>query len=183
MATYVGCGSNCAIYKEYFYFQKMFVAEAGGPNIELPLYPFMKEVHRDETTIKYQVIDSRNGEILAWLDETINPRPTVKSHEPNRKRLKSGHYAVPAPEDGLLDPTSIFVSGLDIRTSKQEILRHFGSLGQITRVTRLHCNATGKFNGSAYVQYKHIASAEQALFLDRSYLRGCSIIVRVSIFD
>lgn len=127
---------------------------------------------------------------MAWLEENINPNPrpgpfrdSNDANEPNQKRLKTDHAAV-APRsrkegDLVYDPTSIFVSGMDIWTTKHDILKHFASLGQITRVTRLHNNDTGKFNGSAYVQYRNISSAEQALFLDGSYLRECIIIVQV----
>ena len=154
--------------------------DPGDFTIEMPMYPYVKEISRDETYVSYEVIDSRSGETLAWMEEKINPRQN-RSTEPIRKRVKTEHGAAPSArgEELLYDPTSIFVSGLDVRTSKHDLLRHFGSLGQITRVTRLHSNDTGKFNGSAYIQYRNMTSAEEALFLDGSYLKHGNIIVQV----
>ena len=148
---------------------------------DIPLYPFLRLGKRgaEEEEGRHSIIDVRTGEEIAWWTETFC---TDVKQNISKKRLKinsDSDVSSTNANDGPFDPTSIFVSGLDVRTSKEEIIYHFSSVGEVTRVTKLKSKLMGKFSGSAYVQYINSQVAENALFLNRSYIRGCSIIVQV----
>ena len=84
-------------------------------------------------------------------------------------------------ENSPYDLASVFISRLDVRTSKEEIYNHFSQLGPIVRVTRLKSKQSSqRFSGSAYVQYQFPGSAASALYnLHHSFIRGCKIVVKV----
>jgi len=149
---------------------------------DIPLYPFLRFGKRgtEEEERRHSIIDVRTGEEIAWWTESFGTDVDVKQNL-SKKRLKintDSDVSSTNANDGPFDPTSIFVSGLDVRTSKEEIFYHFSSVGEVTRVTKLKSKLMGKFSGSAYVQYINSQIAENALFLNRSYIRGCSIIVQ-----
>ena len=114
--------------------------------------------------IRLKVVDSFTGEVLAFMDE-----PLSRSDDDNESIESS------SPQ---FDTLSVYACNLDLRTSKQEIFCHFSSLGQITRITFLKNKTTNRFTGSVYIQFKETQSAEEALFLDGSYLRGQLINVK-----
>ena len=121
-------------------------------------YPSLKHESLAANTVRINVVD-QTGEVLAWWDEN------------------SGQ------ETQQFDPFSIYACNLDLRTSKEEIFGHFCSLGEILRITFLKNKKTNIFNGSIYVQFKTIQSAEEALYLDGSYLRGQMIYVKARVFS
>ena len=85
-------------------------------------------------------------------------------------------------ENSPYDIASVFVSRLDVRTSKEEVYNHFSQAGPIIRITRLKSKQSSqRFSGSAYVQYQYPGSAASALYnLHHSFIRGCKIVVKVS---
>ena len=153
---------------------------------ETPLYPYIKSEKRGLDSMRLNVIDVRTGELLAWMDEGKGPRSRQGSMA---KKFKSEHVEnlndhvlkVESEESSPFDPTSVFISCLDVRTTKEEIFSHFIPLGEIVRVTKLKDRKTGNFNGSAYVQFRHQQSAEDALYLHGSCVSGCMIMVKVSL--
>ena len=152
---------------------------------EIPLYPYIKSEKRGLDSMRLNVIDVRTGELLAWMDEGKGPRSRQGSMA---KKFKSEHVEnlndhvlkVETEESSPFDPTSVFISCLDVRTTKEEIFSHFIPLGEIVRVTKLKDRKSGNYNGSAYVQFKYPQSAEDALFLHGSCVSGCMIMVKVS---
>ena len=116
-------------------------------------YPSLIHENLAPNMVRINVIDQA-GEVLAWWDEE------------------------PGQESQQFDPFSIYACHLDLRTSKDEIFGHFCSLGEITRITFLRNKKTNNFNGSIYVQFKTMQAAEEALYLDGSYLRGQLIKVK-----
>ena len=76
------------------------------------------------------------------------------------------------------DPYSIYIGGLAAGTTQEDLARHFLPLGEILRVTLLRCRTTGQTSGSAYINYRHIQSAEEALLLDQSFIHGQCITVK-----
>ena len=156
---------------------------------EIPLYPYIKSEKRGLDSVRLNVIDVRTGELLAWMDEGQGPRNRQGSIA---KKFKSENIENVNDHDPVIkvetedsrspfDPTSVFISCLDVRTSKEEIFSHFIPLGEIVRVTKLKDRKTGNFNGSAYVQFRHQQSAEDALYLHGSCVSGCMIMVKVSL--
>lgn len=144
------------------------------------MYPYIKSEKRGLDYVRLNVIDVRTGEVLAWMDEGRRGKHIPAS---GSKKLKTEHHdsvetEVDAQDTNPFDPTSVFITCLDVRTSKEEIYAHFFSLGQIVRVTKLRDKKSGKFNGSAYVQFRHPQSAEDALYLHGSCVRGCMIMVK-----
>jgi len=139
--------------------------------VDISNYPFLRFGKRgaevDEG--RHSIIDVRTGDEIAWWTENFGNCS---------KQNKSKELKMTLNDDGLFDPSSIFISGLDVRTSKEEIFYHFSSVGEISRVTKLKSKSSGKFSGSAYVEYTNAAVAENALFLNRSFIRGCSIMVQ-----
>ena len=152
---------------------------------EIPLYPYIKSEKRGLDSMRLNVIDVRTGELLAWMDEGKGPRSRQGSMA---KKFKSEHVEnlndhvlkVETEESSPFDPTSVFISCLDVRTTKEEIFSHFIPLGEIVRVTKLKDRKSGNYNGSAYVQFRYPQSAEDALFLHGSCVSGCMIMVKVS---
>ena len=116
-------------------------------------YPSLVDESLADDMVRIKVVD-QTGDVLAWWDE-----------------------------EQQFDPFSIYAYNLDLRTSKDEIFRHFCSLGQIMRISYLKNKKNNIFNGSIYVQFKTIQSAEEALFLDGSYLRGRLIYVKAGVFN
>ena len=51
------------------------------------------------------------------------------------------------------------------------------------RITYLKNKKSKTFSGSIYVQFKTMQAAEEALFLDGSYLRGKLIYVKARVFN
>ena len=153
---------------------------------EIPLYPYIKSEKRGLDSMRLNVIDVRTGELLAWMDEGKGPRSRQGSMA---KKFKSEHVEnlndhvlkVESEESSPFDPTSVFISCLDVRTTKEEIFSHFIPLGEIVRVTKLKDRKSGNYNGSAYVQFRYPQSAEDALFLHGSCVSGCMIMVKVSL--
>ena len=84
-------------------------------------------------------------------------------------------------ENSPYDVASVFISRLDVRTSKEELYAHFSQAGPIVRITRLKSKQSSqRFSGSAYVQYQFPGSAASALYnLNHSFIRGCKIVVKV----
>lgn len=142
------------------------------PEVDIPLYPLLRFGKRGAEEARHCVIDVRTGEEIAWWTEAEDFCNDTKQNK-SKKKIK-----MTLNDDGKFDPSSIFISGLDVRTSKEEIYFHFSSVGEISRVTKLKCKTSGKFSGSAYVEYTNAPVAENALFLNRSYIRGCSIVVQ-----
>ena len=116
-------------------------------------YPSLVDESLADDMVRIKVVD-QTGDVLAWWDE-----------------------------EQQFDPYSIYAYNLDLRTSKDEIFRHFCSLGQIMRISYLKNKKNNIFNGSIYVQFKTMQSAEEALFLDGSYLRGRLIYVKAGFFN
>ena len=116
-------------------------------------YPSLVDESLADDMVRIKVVD-QTGDVLAWWDE-----------------------------EQQFDPFSIYAYNLDLRTSKDEIFRHFCSLGQIMRISYLKNKKNNIFNGSIYVQFKTMQSAEEALFLDGSYLRGRLIYVKAGFFN
>ena len=121
-------------------------------------YPRLMHESLAADMLRIKVVD-QTGEVLAWWDEE------------------------PGQETQQFDPFSIYAYNLDLRTSKDEIFSHFCSLGEIMRITYLKNKKNNVFNGSIYVQFKTIQAAEEALFLDGSYLRGRLIYVKAGVFN
>ena len=155
--------------------------------IELPLYPYVRTgKKRGPGSIKLSVMDSRSGEELAWWLEGADH----SDHQKSRKHIKSDpdeplntlpqKNPLKAEDNNPFDPTSVFVKGLDVRTRREQIFAHFISLGDIERVTKLQSKSNGQFIGCAYVQFSNVSAAEEALFLNGSYLNGANILVQVS---
>ena len=153
---------------------------------EIPLYPYIKSEKRGLDSVRLNVIDVRTGELLAWMDEGQGPRnrqgSLAKKFKSENIENANDHDPVTKVETrSPFDPTSVFISCLDVRTSKEEIFSHFIPLGEIIRVTKLKDKKTGNFNGSAYVQFRYQQSAEDALYLHGSCVSGCMIMVKVSL--
>ena len=148
---------------------------------EIPLYPYIKSEKRGLDSMRLNVIDVRTGELLAWMDEGKGPRSRQGSMA---KKFKSEHVEnlndhvlkVESEESSPFDPTSVFISCLDVRTTKEEIFSHFIPLGEIVRVTKLKDRKSGNYNGSAYVQFRYPQSAEDALFLHGSCVSGTDAV-------
>ena len=142
----------------------MFVSEA--VNIFLSMadyfypyhYPTLKHETLSPNMVRINLVD-QTGKVLAWWDEEAGQ------------------------ESQQFDPFSIYACNLDLRTSKDEIFSHFCSLGKILRITYLKNKKNNSFNGSIYVQFKTIQAAEEALYLDGSYLRGKLIYVKAGVFN
>ena len=142
----------------------MFVSEA--VNIFLSMadyfypyhYPTLKHETLSPNMVRINLVD-QTGQVLAWWDEEAGQ------------------------ESQQFDPFSIYACNLDLRTSKDEIFSHFCSLGEIMRITYLKNKKNNSFNGSIYVQFKTIQAAEEALYLDGSYLRGKLIYVKAGVFN
>ena len=130
------------------------------PYINITNYPNLVPETLGPDRMRLNVVDEITGEVLAFMDEPISDDGSIDSVSPQ------------------FDPLSIYACILDLGTSKQEIFWHFSSLGQITRITFLKNKKTRQFNGSVYIQFKETQSAEEALFLDGSYLRGQLINVK-----
>ena len=119
-------------------------------------YPTLKHEALSPNMVRINLVD-QTGQVLAWWDEEAGQ------------------------ESQQFDPFSIYARNLDLRTSKDEIFGHFCSLGEITRITFLRNKKTNNFNGSIYVQFKSMQAAEEALYLDGSYLRGQLINVKAGV--
>merc|ERR1719427_2169084 len=76
------------------------------------------------------------------------------------------------------DPYSIYIGGLAAVTTQEDLARHFFPFGKILRVTLLRSRTTGQTSGSAFINYRHIQSAEEALLLDQSFIHGQCITVK-----
>ena len=146
-------------------------------------YPVLRYDKRCMDVTRTNVIDSRTGEVLAWMDERNITEPN--SFRPNKKIKKESNNGTSSSlTDEFqrpLDKYSIFVSRLEEGTTRDEIFQHFGCMGTIVRVTKLTSKWTGKFNGHAYVQYQDHRAATEALYLHGSFLRGSEITVKVTI--
>ena len=76
------------------------------------------------------------------------------------------------------DPQSIFISNLKWDITESHLARHFGSVGDISKVTVLRDKMTGFSRGSAYLQFYQARSVGPALGLTNTYIRDSLIIVQ-----
>ena len=76
------------------------------------------------------------------------------------------------------DPQSIFVTNLKWDITECHLAAHFGSVGDISKVTVLRDKMTGFSRGSAYLQFYQAKSVGPALGLTNTYIRDSLIIVQ-----
>jgi len=135
--------------------------EAEDPD-DYPQYPEVVYEEAGPGLMTVRLLDPQDGTTLAcWQEEAaVGAGPRVCS-ELNR-----------------FDPYSIYIGGLAAGTTQEDLARHFLPLGEILRVTLLRCRTTGQTSGSAYINYRHIQSAEEALLLDQSFIHGQCITVK-----
>ena len=76
------------------------------------------------------------------------------------------------------DPQSIFVTNLKWDITESHLAAHFGSVGDISKVTVLRDKMTGFSRGSAYLQFYQAKSVGPALGLTNTYIRDSFIIVQ-----
>ena len=80
-------------------------------------------------------------------------------------------------DDCSYDPLSIFISNLKWDINESHLAGHFGSVGDIAKVTVLRDKMTGFSRGSAYLQFYQARSVGRALELTNTYIRDSFIIV------
>ena len=107
----------------------------------------------------------------------------ISPYQPNYSNQNQPNLDLDCNENSPYDIASVFVSRLDVRTSKDELYTHFSQAGPIIRITRLKSKQNSqRFSGSAYVQYQYPGSAASALYnLHHSFIRGCKIVVKVKV--
>ena len=81
-------------------------------------------------------------------------------------------------DDCSYDPLSIFISNLKWDINESHLAGHFGSVGDIAKVTVLRDKMTGFSRGSAYLQFYQARSVGRALELTNTYIRDSFIIVQ-----
>ena len=99
--------------------------------------------------VKCSLVDVRSGELLATWVEREEEEELVK-----------------------YDPFSVYTCKLDSDTYPEEMFSYFSNCGYISRLTMLRNKVTGKYNGSAYIQYTTMLAAARALALEGSTLSG-----------
>eukprot|EP01069_Polyplicarium_translucidae_P002885 Polyplicarium_translucidae@DN2155_c0_g1_i1.p1 len=76
-----------------------------------------------------------------------------------------------------VDRRSIYVGNVDYGSTPQELQEHFGSCGQINRITIMVDKYTGHPKGFAYVEFSDPESVANAVLLSDSVFRGRQIKV------
>ncbi|XP_062225906.1 uncharacterized protein LOC133924405 [Phragmites australis] len=87
--------------------------------------------------------------------------------------LAVGSYTTGQPEGGT-DSRTVFVSNVHFGASKDALSRHFNKFGAILKTLIVTDGVTGQPTGSAYIEFLHKESAEQALTLN-----GTSFMSRI----
>ena len=141
------------------------------PPVRVPLLGIKPDPDQSETNVPLHV--QAGSYIPSHVSHQVNHHPNFAAHHPDLDCNENSPY----------DLTSVFVSRLDVRTSKEELYNHFSQAGPIVRITRLKSKQSSqRFSGSAYVQYQFPGSAASALYnLNQSFIRGCKIVVKVSL--
>ncbi|KAH6557851.1 hypothetical protein KP509_34G045800 [Ceratopteris richardii] len=72
----------------------------------------------------------------------------------------------------------IFVTNIHFNASKESVMDHFSSCGEINRILMLTDGVTGRPKGSAYIQYKTSNAADSAIALNGScfYSRALKVV-------
>ena len=74
--------------------------------------------------------------------------------------------------------TSVFVSGLDSRTTESDLRMIFSSCGTIKRITVLKDKQTGMPKGSGYVEFEESSAMKKALLKENQSVHGKPIKVQ-----
>lgn len=68
--------------------------------------------------------------------------------------------------------SSVFVNGLDARTTEDDLRVFFAACGAVVRLTILQDRSTGRPKGSAYVEFENPEQAQAAIMKDGQSLHG-----------
>ncbi|KAH8614062.1 putative RNA recognition motif (a k a RRM RBD or RNP domain) [Trypanosoma vivax] len=75
--------------------------------------------------------------------------------------------------------TSIFVGGLDPRTTESDLRVFFSGCGAIKRLTMLRDKFTGQLKGTSYIEFETVEQANIALVKNGQSLHGRPLVVAV----
>lgn len=141
------------------------------PPVRVPFLGVKPDPDQFETNVPLHV--QAGSYIPSHVSQRITHHPDFPTQHPDLDCNENSPY----------DLASVFISPLDVRTSKEELYNHFRLAGPIVRITRLKSKQSSqRFSGSAYVQYQFPGFAASALYnLHHSCLRGCRIVVKVSL--
>ena len=147
------------------------------PSARIPLLGVKPEPDQDRPRVPVPVPGpvQTQAQSSSYIPTHVSPYPI------NQDKLNT-FQDVDYNENSPYDLGSIFISRLDVRTTKEDLYTHFSYAGPIVRITRLKSKqCSQRFSGSAYVQYQFPGSALNAIYnLHNSFLRGCKILVKVS---
>lgn len=115
------------------------------------------------------------------VDEDTMSSPTVRSPAGKATRSRAptprGGPSKPPPENSLeADRRSVYVGNVDYSAATDDLRDFFSACGEVRRVTII-CNSRGKPLGYAYVEFKEVDDAKQALLLDEAPFKGRKIKV------
>ena len=138
--------------------------ETDEEEIEIPPYPYIKETERGASFIRYSVIDTRSGETLAWMDESLEEESRL------RKKFKSDDGSGDC--DHALTGCTVLVTNISPDTTALEVAAHFHAAGDINGV-----EFDKEKHGQAVIKFKSKTGAENGAHLDNSFLNGVTISV------
>lgn len=106
-----------------------------------------------------------------------NGSGTMSTNEYGEESMLGDSGAVMPGEEDELVRRSVYVGNVDYGTTPQELQEHFNKCGKVVRVTIMVDKYSGHPKGFAYIEFGDQASANNALMLANSTLRGRQIKV------
>lgn len=138
-----------------------------------------------DIVVESQPQDQAQTEDPEMGDEEIAAmKRRVAEMEAEAAKLREMQAELDVADDGLrenkqdIDARSVFVGNVDYSATPEDVQAHFGSCGEIARVTILLDKFTGQPKGYAYVEFAEPASVSNAVVLNESQFKGRALKVR-----
>ncbi|CAL5016426.1 unnamed protein product [Urochloa decumbens] len=149
---------------------------------KLPTHEIRDAVVSDpQVPMKKKVADARNLSVkTAHVNDTVmtDKSKDVKHSGSMPEPQKSSSLAVGSNTTGQLeggpDSRTVFINNVHFGASKDALTRHFNKFGAVLKTLMVTDGVTGQPTGSAYIEFLHKESAEQALTLN-----GTSFMSRI----
>jgi len=131
----------------------------GAGSADAPATPAKEESEKDDTDLEIEEMKKK----LKELEE----RASRESSEDVDSKGK------PVPASGPdVDSRSIYVGNVDYSTKPEELQEYFQACGVVNRITILCDKTTGHPKGFAYIEFKEVESAQNALLLNETEFKG-----------
>lgn len=140
-------------------------AQAGAePEVELDF--------AEEPTAQPEELDEQEIEKMKQTLKNMEEEAKQIQEIQEQASLEAAKSEKPPMSNEDRDKRSVYVGNVDYGSTAEELIKHFGSCGEIETVTILRDRFTGQPKGFAYIEFKDPTSTTSAVSLNDSLFRS-----------